>query len=94
MVELDFYEVARVLDTPRTRNLGVTNTFGIVLGKAKEGSTTSYAVLIGDETYSLRDADLKPTGKKVRREEIYSGEHITVSLDGELLSRESDSDTS
>jgi hypothetical protein len=91
MIELDFYEVARVLDTPTTRDLGVTNTFGIVLGKAKEGATTTYAILIGDETYSLHDTDVKPTGKKVRREEVYSGEHIRVSPDGELLPTEPDS---
>lgn len=88
MTELGFYEVARILDTPTTRALGVPNTFGIVLGKANEGGATSYAILIGDETYSLHDIDIERTGKKVEREKIYSGERIHVSPDGEVLSAE------
>jgi hypothetical protein len=84
VTELDFYDVAEVLDTPKTRDLGVANTFGVVLGKAKEGAITSYAILIGEETYSLHGADLRRTGKKVQRDDIYSGEHIRVSLDGQI----------
>jgi hypothetical protein len=89
---LEFYDVAEVLDTQTTRDLGVTKAFGIVLGKAREGAITSYAVLIADETYSLHDADLKPTGKRVQRDDIYGGEHIRISLDGQVLSTELDSD--
>jgi hypothetical protein len=95
MTEIDFYEVVHVLDTPATRGLGVNNTLGVVLGKAREGEIISYAVLIEDETYSLHDTDLRRTGQKVDRQIIYSGERINVSLDGEVLAvelQESDPD--
>jgi hypothetical protein len=84
--EIDFYEVVRVLDTPATRDLGVPNTVGIVLGKSKEGNiTVSYAVSIDGMTYSLHDADIEPTGRKVEREEIYTGQHIFISPEGEIV---------
>jgi hypothetical protein len=92
MTELDFYEVTQVLDTPTTRELGVPNTIGIVLGKAKAGEVVSYAVLIGDETYSLHHADLRPTGQRVDREEIYGGEHIRISPDGKILAADPQAD--
>lgn len=85
MTELDFYEVVQVLDTPTPRELGVPNTVGIVLGKSKEGGVVSYAVLIGDETYSLHHTDLRRTGQRVDRKKIYSGEHIRISPDGRIL---------
>ena len=85
MSELDFYEIVRVLDTPATRELGVPNVSGVVVGKAKDGSKNSYAVLIGDETYALHDPDVEGTGKKIDRVELYSGETIRVSVDGEIL---------
>jgi len=88
MTELDFYEVVQVLDTKATRHLGVPNTFGVVLGKAKEGEVSSYAVLIGNETYALHDADVRRTGRKVQREEVYSGDRIRVSVHGELIAAE------
>ena len=84
MSELDFYEIVRVLDTPATRELGVPNVSGVVVGKAKDGSKNAYAVLIGDETYALHDPDVEGTGKKMDRDELYSGETIRVSVDGEI----------
>lgn len=88
MISLDLHEVVLVLDTPITRKLGVANTQGVILGRAEPDAATSYAVLVGRETYSLHDADLRRTGRRARREDIYNGQRIRVSPDGEVLTAE------
>lgn len=85
MRELDFYEVVTLARTDATERLRIAGETGVVLGKAEEAGRTTYAVLIGEETYSLADIDLEPTGHRVSREDIYSGEHLRVRADGTVL---------
>jgi hypothetical protein len=85
-----FYEIVRVRDTPKNRSCGIAGAEGAVLGIAptEEGvHEASYAVsLYGrEESWSLSENDLEPTGRMARREDFYSGFHIRVSRHGELL---------
>jgi hypothetical protein len=92
MKELDFYEVVQIRETPTARDLHVAHEVGVVVGKAAEGKAVSYAVLIGDETYSLDRSDLRPTGNKLTRQELYGGGLLHVSLDGQIVAEPSSSD--
>lgn len=81
MTDFDFYDV---VDTEMARRLGVSGADGVVLGKA-EGTTVTYAVLIGHQTFSLSSADLVAIGRKVSREDIYGGEQIRVDQPGNVV---------
>jgi hypothetical protein len=77
MRPLDFYEVVEMLDSPRTRRLGVAGRLGVVVGlppylvPAAEDAEPpgeyvgdeSYGVDIGDDGYSILRRDLRPIGR-------------------------------
>lgn len=74
-----------VLENSATTRLGVANATGVVVGKAEDGNSVSYAVLIGDEACSLTDADVAGTGSKVDPTDIYPGETLHVDLNGNVV---------
>ena len=104
MKSLEFYEVVRILDTPRTRDLKVVGRTGIVvglpphlLGLEDDGGTTNeadpgsaqYGVTIDSEGFALYRRELESTGERVQREALYDGSHIRVSVKGELVDEDS-----
>jgi Immunity protein 31 len=84
MTDFDFYDVVLVVHTEMARRLGVSGADGVVLGKA-EGTTVTYAVLIGHQTFSLSSADLVAIGRRVSREDIYGGAQIRVEQHGNVV---------
>lgn len=90
MKEVDFYEIVTVVDTEDTRRWKIANKEGIIVGKARQderedGEVVSYSILLDDYSYSVTPGEIVPTGRRVRREDVYPGESIRVSAKGEYL---------
>jgi hypothetical protein len=81
----DLYEVVSVEPPPATHLSGRSAT---VLGRSRsEDGTETYALLYDDEpeTWMADGGQLRSTGRRRRREDVYDGTSIRVSQKGELL---------
>lgn len=97
MRPLEFYEVVRILDSERTRALGIANQRGIVDGlpphlldiqgeqSPDDTAEHQYGVAIGDVGYALYRTEIEPTGERVEAGALYDGSSIQVSPEGDLL---------
>jgi hypothetical protein len=84
------YEVVVVTSTPSTRNDGIADRTGVVLGIARpdvEGRPVTYAVggYDFDRTCMVAEDEIVSTGRIDSRNEFYTGESIRVTQKGELL---------
>jgi len=80
----DFYEVVTVLpssDVPAS----LWHTEGVILGRAQdEDGLWEYGVMMsadGNQCWQLEESLLISRGRKLRREDVYAGENIKVSVD-------------
>lgn len=78
MREMDFDEIVTVLETGYAAELGIGGSSGVILGKSQGEFGRIYAVLIGDETFMVPEADLLSTGRHVHEGETSSGESVKV----------------
>lgn len=95
MRPLDFYEVVRIVDSPRTRDLDIVDREGIVTGVPPhllgieddpppgDPAQDLYAVRVADDGYALARRDLQPTGRRLPRSARYNGSRLRVSVEGE-----------
>lgn len=80
----DFYEVVTVLpstDVPES----LWNTEGVILGRAQgDDGLWEYGVMMsvdGNHCWQLKESILESRGRKLRREDLYSGETVKVTVD-------------
>ena len=78
MPSFDFDSVVRILVSSDTRGLGVAGKFGVVVGHSGGQEGDTFAVLVDDETYMIREFDLESTGEVLERGAIYRGESLGV----------------
>ncbi len=85
MNTLNFYDVVGLKNTTATRSLGVVDASVVIVGISRDEGSLSYAVLIDGETYSVDQEDVSATGRRLKREDICSGESLKVDLAGRAL---------
>jgi hypothetical protein len=85
MTALDFYEVVKLIDNPTTRHLGIADATGIIVGMAEEDGSVWYAVSVDGRSFSVGEKDVSATGRRLRREDLYSGETLRVDAEGNIL---------
>lgn len=81
--KFDFYEVVKVC-SDRQSHCQISGLEGVVLGKSEHPpGRWVYAVQVLDteEGWDLAEDLLVSTGRKMRREEIYDGSSVRVSVD-------------
>lgn len=97
MRELGFYELVRVVDSHRTRELGVAGEVGVVIGvpphligveddpAPSNDSRHQYSISIRATGFALYRDEVEPTGEPVGRESLYDGGSMRVSVEGDDL---------
>jgi len=83
--KLDFFEVVTVC-TDRPALAGVNGLEGAILGMAEEDDGSwSYGVYLLDkeEVWDFMADEVKPAGRKMKREDFYDGTSVTVTVDPE-----------
>lgn len=78
MAEISNYEIVRIERSERAVAMDLADRQGIVVGMAGGPSGMSYAVLVGERTYTLSRSDLVGTGEHVDRSVVYTGETTRV----------------
>ncbi|MBE1603527.1 Imm31 family immunity protein [Actinopolymorpha pittospori] len=85
--EFDFFDVVEI--STRTRTSAAEPIEGVVLGKSQneaDGSRSYAVALLPDGLATMfEESELRPTGRRVARADIYPGESIRASVDGDLL---------
>ena len=82
-----FFDVVVVPWTEETERWGISGQRGVVLGAPDPDGrqpVAAFAVLLGDETYMVREDELVLTGERVEREAIYDGSSLRVTVEGEV----------
>lgn len=80
----DFYEVVTI--SPMYPDSKMRNLEGAILGRSQDSNGSwGYAVHIfsKEECWDLEHEFLEKTGKKMSREDFYSGESVTVIVDAQ-----------
>lgn len=78
VIPFEFYEVVNIIDNAETRRLGVSNKRGVIVGISTTAGTGYYAVSVDCGAVMLYGKSLERTGQRLSREDLYSGESITV----------------
>lgn len=85
--KFDFYEVVEIVKPILDEELNVAvGAYGIALGKVRsDDKKWSYHVSIGGNGVSFDGSSPKSTGRFVKEEDIFTGDSITFSTDGEVI---------
>jgi hypothetical protein len=86
MARFEFYEIVRITTSDKTKELGVAGDEGAILGMAEEPeSGIWYTVLVGEQTYSIAEDELQPTGRSVTRDDLYDGSSLRATMRGDII---------
>jgi hypothetical protein len=83
--KFSFYEVA-LIESSRPALQEVAHHHGAVLGMARnDDGVWVYAVHVLDqgEVWDVRESELRPTGRHMKREDFYSGDTVKVEVDAD-----------
>lgn len=83
---LEHFDEVEILETRTTQELEVVGERGVVVGVSEEAGDRFYAVALESlgRTIMLGAGDLRPTGRRVEREDIYGGERLRVDSKGHV----------
>lgn len=81
-------DVVRTGADADTEQLGVSNKEGIILGISHTDNDGYYAVSFDGETVMLSGRSMTGTGRRVSRDEIYSGDSIVDPREGRARGEE------
>lgn len=81
------FDEVEILDTPATRQLEISGERGIVVGVSQENDEPFLAVAIDafGRTVMLSATDVRATGRRVQRDQIYDGTSINVTEQGHVV---------
>ena len=78
-----FYEVVVVTESDDNNLKSVIGQEGTILGMAEESSRWSYSVSMAPTgvVWTFEEQQLKPTGRRQERSDLYSGDVVKVQVD-------------
>jgi hypothetical protein len=84
---IDHFDEVDVLETPTTLELEVSGERGIVVGVSEADGERFFAVSIEAVagTVMLGAADVRATGRRVTRDDIYGGSTLRVTREGHVV---------